>query len=209
MSLSQNLWLDNNDLAQKCLNNQFVQGILLGDLNQEKFAYYVSQDAFFLRAFARAYVIAGAKAQEWEDFIKLHGLAEGVLEEMKLHRKYSQSLGIDIDNVEPAVATSRYVDFVMATAWGHNTGMVIVALAPCMRLYAWLGKTLANQQKEKNTYSDWIETYSADDIEELATELESLVDKYADPNDPQIKATYRYAMVCELDFFKAAFDFAT
>lgn len=207
MSLAKKLWVENDDLATKCLKNPFVQGILSGDLDPDKFSYFVSQDAFFLKAFARAYVIAGAKARSWEDFVKLYGLAGGVFEEMMLHEKYSKTLGINITEVEPAVATQRYVDFVMATAWGHDTGLIIVALVPCMRLYAWLGKTLAEQQKEKNIYSDWISTYAADEIEEIACELETLVDKYANPQEPQIEAAYRYAMICELDFFQAAFDF--
>lgn len=209
MSLAHKLWNENNDLATQCLENPFVQGILSGDLDQKKFSYFVSQDAFFLKAFARAYVIAGAKAREWDDFIKLHRLAQGVLDELKLHGKYSETLGIDIAQVEPSTATRRYVDFVMATAWGHDTGLIIVALAPCMRLYAWLGQTLAQLQKEETLYSDWISTYAATEIEELACELEALVDKYATPDSPEVAAAYRYAMTCEVDFFQAAFDSIT
>jgi len=51
-------------------------------------------------------------------------------------------------------------------------------------------------------------TYSSSAIEALACNLESLVDKYADPADPLVEATYRYAMECERDFFQAAFEFA-
>lgn len=206
MTLSNKLWAENRDLAIQCRENPFVQGILSGSLDSKKFSYFVSQDTFFLQAFARAYVIAGAKARAWEDFVKLHGLAQGVLDEMNLHEKYSETLGIDITHVKPAAATQRYVDFVMATAWGHGTGMTIVALAPCMRLYAWLGQSLAREQTKTHAYSDWISTYAASDIEELACELEMLVDKYADSQQQEIHAVYRYAMTCELDFFQAAFD---
>lgn len=207
MSLARTLWAENNALAIDSLENPFVQGILSGNLKPKNFAYYVSQDAFFLKAFARAYVIAGAKARDWDDFVQLHGLAQGVLDEMKLHEKYAQELGIDLVNVTPATATQRYTDFVMATAWGSDAGLIVTTLTPCMRLYAWLGKTLAAQQTKEHVYSDWITTYASQEIEDLACELEALVDKYANPQDPQVAAAYRYAMVCELDFFQAAFDF--
>jgi thiaminase/transcriptional activator TenA len=208
MNLSRHLWNENQNLAEAALKNPFVQGILSGSLAKKNFSYYVSQDAFFLKAFARAYIIAGAKAPDWEDFIKLHQLAQGVLEELKLHEKYARQWGVNVHRVDPCAATRRYTDFVMATAWGYNTGLTVTALTPCMRLYAWLGQTLAAQSAGQHAYSDWIVTYSSSAIEALACNLESLVDKYADPADPLVEATYRYAMECERDFFQAAFEFA-
>ncbi len=41
MTLSQELWAANQDLAQACLEHLFVQGIGDGTLEQVKFAYYV------------------------------------------------------------------------------------------------------------------------------------------------------------------------
>ncbi|MBO4792948.1 MAG: TenA family protein [Deltaproteobacteria bacterium] len=205
MSLAMTLWNENRDLAEASLNNPFVRGILDGTLERRKFAYYVSQDAFFLRAFARAYVIAGAKAQEWSDFIQLHELAAGVFNELKLHGKYAASWGVDLQNVEPGAATRRYTDFVMATAWGEGTGLIVTALTPCMRLYSWLGRELAAQHPEAHAYRDWIDTYAADEIDQLATRLEDIVNRCA-PDDERTHSVYRYAMECERDFFQAAFD---
>ncbi len=206
MSIAETLWENNKDLALASLNHPFVQGIGDGSLENRKFSYYVSQDAFFLKAFARAYIIAGAKASDWQDFIKLHKLAEGVLEELKLHRSYALKWGVNVDDVTPAAATRRYTDFVMATAWGYDTGMTVTALTPCMRLYAWLGKELAAKGPSAHDYTEWIRTYASDDIEQLAADLEALLDKYADSDDPLVETTYRYAMECERDFFQAAFD---
>ncbi len=208
MSLSKKLWNENQDLAAASLENSFVQGIFTGSLAKEKFSYYVSQDSFFLKAFARAYIIAGAKAPDWQDFIKLHKLAEGVLEELKLHGKYAREWGVNVESVEPAAPTRRYTDFVMATAWGHGTGLTVTALTPCMRLYAWIGQELAARKPAQHAYSEWIDIYSSREIEALARDLEALVDKYANPADPLVAATYRYAMECERDFFQAAFDIA-
>ncbi len=206
MSLSKKLWQENQELAASSLHNPFVQGLLDGSLAKDKFSYYVSQDSFFLKAFARGYIVAGAKAPDWEDFIKLHKLAEGVFGELKLHGKYALEWGVNVGHVEPAAATRRYTDFVMATAWGYDTGLTVTALTPCMRLYAWLGQELARRNSPEHAYSDWIRTYSGEEIEELACDLEALVDKYANPDNPLVAATYRYAMECERDFFQAAFD---
>jgi thiaminase/transcriptional activator TenA len=203
MSLSNDLWQANQDLARACLHHPFVQGLADGSLARDRFAYYVGQDAFFLQAFARAYTLAGVKSPDWEGFCTLHALADGVLEELKLHAKYALQWGVDIMNVEPAAATRRYTDFVLATAWAYDTGVTVTALSPCMRLYAYLGQQLAQQNPPEHQYMDWIHTYGSQDIENLAQQLEQIIDAYTS-DTPLVRKTYRYAMECERDFFQAA-----
>ena len=209
MSLSQQLWLANQDLIQASLNHPFVQGIGNGSLPQPKFAYYVGQDAFFLEAFARAYSIAAAKAPDWRGFKVFHDLAKGVLDELVLHERYAQSWNVDLAATQPERATRQYTDFLLATAWSQPIGVTAVAMSPCMRLYAYLGQQLAQQVQQHqigdHAYTDWIRTYSSDDFEPLAQQLEALVEQYAEDTD-LIRSTYRYAMVCERDFFEAAWS---
>jgi thiaminase/transcriptional activator TenA len=205
MTLSTDLWQVNQGLAEACLNHPFVKGLADGSLSRRCFAYYVGQDAFYLHAFARAYSIAGAKAPDWQGFRTLHSLADGVLEELKLHQNYAAKWDVDINNVKPDATTRRYTDFLLATAWAYETGIAVVAMSPCMRLYAYLGKQLVKQNPPEHQYIDWIRTYSSQDIEDLAQQLEQLADACA-ADTPLVRATYRYAMECELDFFQAAFD---
>ena len=206
MTLSEILWQANQDLAQACLNHPFVQGLGNGRLPRSRFAYYVGQDVFFLRSFGRAYSLAAVKSPDWEGFCQLHELAGGVLEELRLHAAYAAQWGVQVENAFPGTATRRYTDFVSATAWAHTTGVTVVALSPCMRLYAYLGQQLARfQQGPPHAYSDWIQTYSSDDFENLAQQLERLADTYASDSD-LVRGTYRYAMACEFDFFQAALE---
>ncbi len=207
MTISKDLWQSNQDLAGACLGHPFVQGIATGTLDRVKFAYYVGQDAFFLEAFARAYSIAAAKAPDWEGFNLFHSLAGSVLEELKLHEGYAAKWGVDLGNVEPGAATRRYTDFLLATAWGSEVSLITVAMTPCMRLYAFLGQQLAHDGIPDHQYSDWIRTYSHQEFEELAQKLESLTDKYTKitPSvESNYRYAYRYAMLCERDFFEAA-----
>jgi len=204
MSLSSELWQSNQDLALACLNHPFVQGIADGTLKREKFAYYVGQDAFFLEAFARAYSIAAAKAPDWEGFNLFHSLAGGVLQELQLHAGYAATWGVNINSVEPGTATRRYTDFLSATVWSQDVGLTAVAMSPCMRLYAYLGQKLATKGPP-HQYSDWIRTYNSPEFEQLARQLEKLSDRYTSNSDT-VQKTYRYAMLCERDFFQAAWE---
>ena len=85
------------------------------------------------------------------------------------------------------------------------TGEIMAAMTPCMRLYAYLGQELAAGDHSQNPYREWIETYSSEEFEALATELESLLDQLAD-GTPGVAFAYRYAMRCELDFFICAVE---
>lgn len=205
MTLSSNLWQSNQDLAQECLAHPFVQGIATGTLERRKFAYYVGQDAFFLEAFARAYSVAAAKCSNWDGFNTFHNLASGVLEELSLHQNYATAWGVNLHQIEPAIATRRYTDFLLATAWGSEIGLITVAMTPCMRLYAFLGQELAKNGIPEHLYTDWIRTYNNPGFKQLAQQLEQLTDQYAQLS-AAVKSSYRYAMLCERDFFQVAWQ---
>lgn len=205
MTISADLWQFNQDLAKACLEHPFVQGIATGTLDRVKFAYYVGQDAFFLEAFARAYSIAAAKAVDWAEFNMFHSLAGGILQELRLHESYAAKWGVDLRQVEPGTATRRYTDFLLATAWSSESSLITVAMLPCMRLYAFLGQQLARTGIPEHHYADWIRTYSDREFEELAQKLENLTNQRTQLT-ASVKSTYRYAMLCERDFFQAAWE---
>lgn len=205
MNLSAELWQANQPLVQECLQSAFVQGIAQGSLPRAQFAYYIGQDAFFLDAFSRAYSVAAAKTRDRQGFETFHALAGGVLQELRLHEGYAASWGINLNQVEPGAATRRYTDFLLATAWGQEVGLIAVAMSPCMRLYAFLGQELARSGIPDHSYADWIRTYSSPEFESLAHELETLANQYTPPLEAA-RATYRYAMLCERDFFYAAWE---
>jgi thiaminase/transcriptional activator TenA len=205
MTLSQDLWMANQELVQETLRHPFVQGIADGTLPLERFRYYVGQDAFYLDAFARAYSVAAARAPDGEGFRTLHMLVDGALQEAQLHESYAAEWGVDLHSVEPGVTTRRYTDFLLATAWGHETGLTVAAMGPCMRLYAYLGQELARGGIPQHAYTKWLRTYSDPAIQELVDTLDGLIDRYAPPAE-RAHAVYRYAMLCERDFFQAAWE---
>ena len=125
MTNSNDLWQANQDLSEACLQHPFVRGIADGSLPSNSFAYYIAQDAFFLGAFARAYSIAAAKAPDWEGFEILHNLGSGVLEELRLHQGYAAKWGVNLQEAKPGIATRRYTDFLLATAWGSGVGLTV------------------------------------------------------------------------------------
>ena len=201
MSLARQLWQANADWAVKILVHPFVQGLGDGSLATAAFKSYVAQDAYFLDAFARAYAFCLAHGTSREDLFGFAELIAGVLEELKLHKSYTEKLQVSLDGVTPLPATQAYVDFLLANARQGHLGETIAGMTPCMRLYAWLGQTLAKTDVAP-AYADWVKTYSDPGFEALAVRLEELLDQHA-VDSPAVRANYRRAMELEYGFFDA------
>ena len=201
MSLARRLWDINGDLAARIRLHDFVQGLGDGSLPIESFKRYVAQDAYFLDAFARAYAFCLANGTSREDLYVFSELISGVVEELKLHKSYTERLQIDLVGVTPVAATKFYVEFLLNTARRGKLGETIAAMTPCMRLYAWLGQSLAKTNVAP-TYADWVKTYADPGFEALAARLEALLDEHA-TDTAAVRANYRRAMELELSFFAA------
>ncbi len=203
MTISQTLWRDSADLAAAVLSHPFVRHLADGTLPRERFAGFIAQDAFFLESFARAYALALANSPDRAGLEVFADLLAGVREELRLHASYARRLSIDLASVEPAPATLAYTDFLLASAAIGGLGQTCAAMTPCMRLYAYLGHSLA-ESSTNNTYAEWINTYADPQFNALASTLEHLLDTYSKDEDRE-RSTYRRAMRLELDFFEAAY----
>jgi len=201
MALARALWQANADWAAKILAHPFVQGLGDGRLPTANFKSYVAQDAHFLDAFARAYAFCLAHGTSREDLFGFSELIAGVLEELKLHKSYTERLQVSLDDVTPLPATQAYVGFLLHTARQGQLGETVAAMTPCMRLYAFLGQELAKKDVAP-AYADWVKTYSDPGFEALAVRLEKLLDQHA-VDSPVVRDNYRRAMELEYGFFDA------
>ncbi len=204
MSLSVTLWNEAADTVERCLSHTFVQGLGDGDLPRDRYRAFIAQDAFFLEVFARGYAHCLATAPDRDGLYAFHRLLNGVFDELELHARVAEELEIDLSAVEPAPATLAYTGFLEdCISAGATTGETLAAMTPCMRLYAHLGRRLA-EHEVADTYSDWVETYASEDFEGLAALLEELLDRYGDPHGERERERYHRAMELEFGFFDAA-----
>jgi thiaminase (transcriptional activator TenA) len=204
MSLAATLWAEARPEAERCLQHPFVQGLGDGALPRDRYRDFIAQDAFFLEVFARGYAHCLATAPDRDGLYAFHRLVNGVFEELELHARVAEELEIDLAAVEPAPATLAYTGFLEeCISAGATTGETLAAMTPCMRLYAYLGRRLA-EGEVADTYSDWVQTYASDDFEELAALLEELLDRYGERDRTRERERYHRAMELEYGFFDAA-----
>lgn len=202
MSTARTLWHGSADLAEAARQHPFLRRLADGTLERERFAGYIAQDAYFLESFALAYAAAVRNCPDESGAEAFAALLAGVREELRLHASYARRWGVDLAHVEPGPATLAYTGFLEATAATDDVGLICAAMTPCMRLYAYLGQSLAGT-RTSDTYAEWLHTYADPRFEALAARLEQLLETYCDDPD-RASVTYRRAMRLELDFFDAA-----
>ena len=201
MSLSATLWQASSAAAERILAHGFVRGLGDGSLPVDCFKSYVAQDAYFLEAFARAYAFCLANSSTRDDLAEFADLIAGVRGELELHKSYAERWQVDLTAVVPLPATRAYVDFLLEIARRGELGETIAAMTPCMRLYAFLGRTLSGRTVAP-LYAEWVTAYADPGFEALAARLEALLDRHA-ADSTAVRANYARAMALEYGFFDA------
>jgi len=201
-SPSQRLWGDNLDLAEACLAHPFVRGLADGSLSDSRYALFTQQDHFYLDAYARSYAFGVVRAPDWATRRQFGRLLAGILSEGTLHEQTAPRLGVSLDAVQPLPAAREYTDFLLASAATGTLGEHIAAMAPCARLYGWLGQRIADAPHDAK-FDFWIGLYSSRDYLAKVELVQELLDQHAGRTE-QEAVKYRTAMQLEYNFFDSA-----
>src|SRR5258708_20304966 len=96
------LWQAIAPIWTAILRHPFVRGLTDGSLPRESFKFYAVQDALYLREFARALSLAGARATEDDWIIMFNEHAAGALKvERALHEGFFRDFGLPPADVAP------------------------------------------------------------------------------------------------------------
>mmetsp|Transcript_11007 Transcript_11007/g.16944 ORF Transcript_11007/g.16944 Transcript_11007/m.16944 type:complete len:208 (-) Transcript_11007:2393-3016(-) len=188
--------------SEMSAEGSFVYQMAKNTLDKTKYAAFLSQDAYFLYHFNRAYAMALVLSPDVERQSVFHALIGGVLDELKLHKGACERWGVDLTS-PPTVhpASKAYVDFLQSL---HSTSLdeLVAGMVPCMRLYAALGRDFVEKKivVEGCQYDEWFNEYASEEMESLASQLESLLPEKI---THEIEANYIEAMRLERDFFAA------
>lgn len=227
--LGKKFWIKYSKEWTQAMYTPFVVTLAAGNLKLETFRQYIAQDVHFLRAFKKAYEMAEECADDDDAKDGIKELRKAVNKELELHKSFSNEWGVDVaTEIAPIAATVKYTDFLLATASGKVDGVkapgklatpfektklaayTIGAMAPCMRLYAFLGKkiqTLVDPNEGIHPYQKWIDNYSSDAFQTAALQTEDLLDKLSVSLTGEeldiIEKLYLQAMKLEIEFFLA------
>lgn len=172
----------------------FVQSLGDGSLPADQFAYYLQQDALYLRDYSRVLARASSLAPTEAEQLFWAGSAQNCLEvESELHRTWLAGRG---ETARQGPVTKAYVDHLLAAAAHASYPVLVAALLPCFWLYAHVGTALHAQWAgsgagRAHAYADWIETYA----DPAFAEATARAIAYADSAFAEASARDRAAMM--------------
>ena len=187
----------------------FVRGLGDGTLPTSAFRRYLTQDYLVLIQFARAYALAGYKAQRLADLRAASDGCAAILGELPLHVSFCAGWGLDEAGMaaEPeALETVAYTRFVLDCGAAGDLLDLYAALAPCVLGYAEIGARLAARPVPGNPYAAWIATYAGPDYQAGASTTQDTLarlwnERGGDARAPALQATFNTAVRLETAFW--------
>ncbi|MDT5070834.1 MAG: hypothetical protein QOH82_154, partial [Mycobacterium sp.] len=152
-----------------------------GTLDTEVFAHYVAQDVHYLRDYARALAIVGAKAPTLTDTAMFARHAADVFDvELSLHSTLLPALGLDpatVGGARVTPTTQAYTSYLLATAYGGSFAEGLAAILPCYWIYARVGTALLERGSPDPRFQSWINSYGGEEFAATVDQVLALTDQ--------------------------------
>jgi len=174
------LWRGAADIYGAILSHPFLAGLTDGSLKQDAFAFYVVQDALYLRGYAQALAEVATRAPDTAGIeMFAHHAADVIAVERTLHDSLLADLGIDpasAEAAEPAPTTLAYTSYLLAATQGGSYAEGVGAVLPCYWIYWEVGKELLRRGSPDPRYQQWIDTYSGEEFASDVREVLAIAD---------------------------------
>ncbi|RVX19417.1 Bifunctional TH2 protein, mitochondrial [Vitis vinifera] len=218
--IARKFWIKFRNDSVVAMYTPFLVCLASGKLDSDAFLHCISQDVHFLKAFSQAYEIADDCADDDEDKDAIRKMRKLVIEALRMRDDAVRDWGFDLPKEIPYnSATSKYTDFLLATASGKTAtpfektkvaAYTLAAIAPYMRFYAFISneiQTLLDPNDDSHKYKKWIDSYSSQSFEASALQNEDLLDKLSISLTGEeleiLEKVYHQATKLEVDFFYA------
>lgn len=200
------LWAAGGETWHQILDLPFVRALGDGTLDEDLFAFYLDQDALYLRDYSRALATLSARADIAE--AQVHwaaGAHEAIAAESQLHEGWLANrarLG------GPSPITMGYTNFLRASAAGDDYVVGAAAVLPCYWLYEEVGAVLSSQNHADHPYAEWLSMYGGEefaaDVARSLAEVERAFEAASPAQRVRAARAYLSACVYEREFFDQA-----
>ncbi len=181
MTWSKTAWDAAKPVYDKILQHPFIQGLIDGTLDKEKFIFYIRQDALYLAEYGR--VLTGIasklnKPEHIEAFI--HFAGDSMVVEKALHQSFVSEINTG-SKTEASPGCLLYTSYLLRQLANSPVEVILAAVLPCFWIYKEVGDyILANQTQGENPYQSWIDTYGGDEFEQSVQTAISICNELAE-----------------------------
>ncbi len=183
---SDQAWKAAEPVYRRIIEHPFVGELAAGSLSEERFRYYLRQDALYLDGYARrlAHIAARLTRKEHTEAF-LHFALEGIEVERALHASFLGGEHPAPDEISPTCLLYTSVLESQATA---PVEVEAAAVLPCFVVYQRVGEEiLARRQGDTNPYRRWIETYGDASFAEATARAVGICDELAEAASEEVR----------------------
>ena len=200
------LWAAGGETWHQILDLSFVRALGEGTLDEDLFAFYLDQDALYLRDYSRALATLSARADTAT--AQVHwaaGAHEAIAAESQLHEGWLANRA-RLGGASPI--TMGYTNFLRASAAGDDYVVGAAAILPCYWLYEEVGAVLSSQNHADHPYAEWLSMYGGEDFAADVARSLAEVERAFEAASPaqRVRAARAYLSACvyEREFFDQA-----
>jgi thiaminase/transcriptional activator TenA len=167
------------------LSHPFVVALGDGTLPEQKFQYYILQDARFLGDLSRVFAAGALRAPDSDSALRFAKLAEETITvERSLHENYGKRWNLtpkQMTSVPMAPTNYAYTRHKLTVAGSGTAAEVTVVALPCAWVYCVVGRHLLRKgpPPKNHPYRDWLMLYASPDFAEVQVWMRKKVDQWA------------------------------
>ena len=177
MAAVEELWVEYN-------RHPFIKGLENGNLDRDKFKYYIIQDYLYLLEYAKVFGIGIAKAKSL-DTMRLfasyvHQLTDG---EMDLHLGYLGKFGIteqEVAETPRSLDNLSYTSYMLRVAYEEGEAEVVAAILACAYSYEIIARNILKNNPaaiDHPFYGEWIAGYASEEYHQENVILIDLLER--------------------------------
>ncbi|MBX3333100.1 MAG: thiaminase II [Nitrospira sp.] len=185
MSFSNHLRKLTVSIWEAQLSHPFVVALGDGTLPEQKFKYYILQDARFLGDLSRVFAAGILRAPDSDSALRFAKLAEETITvERSLHENYGQRWNLtpkQMSSVPMAPTNYAYTRHMLTVAASGTAAEVTVVALPCAWIYCVVGQHLLRKghPAKSHPYRDWLMLYASPEFAEVQIWMRKKVDQWA------------------------------
>ncbi len=195
----------------------FVVELAAGELDADRFRFYLEQNLLYLPEYARVMALAAARSRddrELEIFTRaLRQVVEVELPENRLLHERIVALGAaDRGGAQgPAAANRAYTSWLLSLALRGTAAEVLAAVLPCTWSYGVIGRLLAPTAADHPVYRGWLAFFAGEPYHRAVAQMRDDLDAVAtssgldDSGRDRLSELFAIGVELELGFWQMAY----
>lgn len=209
MKWSENAWKVAEPVYQAILKQPFVCQLAAGTLPEDKFIFYLGQDARYLESYTKVLAHVASRLphkQQIADFLKF--ATDGIAVEQALHEYFLK--GAPLPEKSPTCLMYTAVEESMSY---EPVAVEAASLLPCFWIYQKVGEHILTSAKdlENNPFAAWIKTYGDETFAAATRRAIEICDELAEDASEEVRNRMtEIFLICsrlEWMFWDSAYNF--